>query len=45
VARINIEIPDTLHKKIKSLAIEEDKTIKALIPKILEDYINNNRKD
>jgi len=44
VARINIEIPNSLHKKIKSLAIEEDKPIKKLIPEMLDNYIKNNKK-
>ena len=45
MARINIEIPDTLHKKIKSIAVEEDKPIKTLIPEMLENYINNDKKE
>lgn len=42
--RINIELPDELHKQIKGLAIEKDKHLKTIIPEILQEYVKNERK-
>jgi predicted HicB family RNase H-like nuclease len=35
MVNINIQIPDELHKKIKLIAVKEDKTIKEYIIEVL----------
>jgi predicted HicB family RNase H-like nuclease len=40
---INIQISDTLHKELKLIATEEEKTLKTVIINALETYVNGKK--
>ena len=44
MTRINIELPEELHKKIKVLCAVEDKTIKDLVEEVLGKEVNGKKK-
>ncbi len=40
MTRVNIELPEELHKKVKVLCAMEDKTIKELVEEVLDREVN-----
>jgi len=42
--RLNAEIPVTLHKKLKMLAIKQDKSITDLLIEIVNEYLSKHSK-
>lgn len=40
VAKLLVDIPDELHKRIKHQAIDEDISVKDLVTEILDKYID-----
>lgn len=40
LSRITIEVPSTIHKKLKARAVEVEKSIKEIIMGFLEDYLS-----
>ena len=44
MTRVNIELPDELHKKLKVICAMEDKTIKELVEEAIEKEVNSGSK-
>jgi len=44
MTRVNIELPEDLHKRIKVICAIEDKTIKELVEEVLEKELGKEKK-
>jgi len=45
MAKLNIEIPDSLHKALKLMAAEKETTIKKILTDLLKHYVAKEPKD
>ena len=44
MTRINIELPEELHKKLKVICAMEGRTIKAIVEEVLDKEVNSGAK-
>jgi len=45
MAKLNVEIPDSLHKALKQKAVDQETTIKEILTDLVKHYVGKQQKD